>query len=198
MPWLQLDREAVLGYQSKKMQADARNVTQVKAARSQIEMLQRAHKWARLPKREHGAELDQLAIDPEGRLVLIEMKYARASSSSVFYAPLQLLQYVYEWHQALDAVREGLDALREARISAGLSPMSIPKLSGSLRPVLAFGAIDYSPKVEHRLDQVLKIVNEHLPEGVSSIELWALRNGVAECLSSSKDSVKPQSKNVSC
>lgn len=181
-PWRPLDREAVLGYVDKGAQVSARTVHKVEAARREIEALQRSEAWAALSEGGRGAELDQLAIDPEGRLVLIELKYAPASPASVFYAPFQLLQYVHEWHQAFDAVRGGLDALREARIALGLSPARMAPLKGGLRPVLAFGEDPCSPEVERRLDRVRAIVDRHLPPGVPPIEVWALRSGAPQRL----------------
>jgi len=70
-----------------------------------------------------------LAKRPEDRWqrmssVLIELKHSQASSASVYYAPLQLLQYVHEWSAALPALLADLLArielvLRGYRFSEG-------------------------------------------------------------------------------
>jgi len=146
----------------------------VQAARAALEAHGGASGWAPLPKTKVGAELDQLAVDPEGRLVLIELKDAAASPASVFYSPLQLLQYVHEWAAAYDAVRPCLDALREARIAVGLSPPSMPPLTPGLRPVIGFGEDKRSTEVRARFEVVLDIVNRHLPSGALPIEVWAV------------------------
>jgi hypothetical protein len=178
-PWVPFDREAVIAYESRSDQARARTATAIAiaAARAEIELSQRAGSWAP-PDQEPAAELDQLAVDPEGRLVLIELKYGPASGASVFYAPLQLLQYVHEWHAAFGELLPELNALRAARVAVGLSPASTPTIVGGLRPVVAFGEELCSPEVRARLVAVRAIVNRHLPPAVPPIELWAMRGGV--------------------
>ncbi len=98
-PWIPLDREAVLGYPDTPSQVVGRATSAVFKAREELEPLRRTGKaWAPFPRESKvGAELDQLAIDAQGRLVLIELKDAKASAASVYYSPLQLLQYVHEW-----------------------------------------------------------------------------------------------------
>ena len=130
--------------------------------------------WAPPPAGKVGAELDQLAVDSAGRLVLIELKHAGASPASVYYAPLQLLQYVHEWAISFETVRNDLCALIDARREIGLSPADIPTLKGGLRPVIGFGPDIRSAKVRTRFDAVLAVAQRHLPEGVSPIEVWAM------------------------
>ena len=91
-PWVPFDREAVLEYSSTSERNRSRCFDAVAGARERVDALRVSQGWAQLPKR--GGEVDQLAVDPDGRLVVIELKHA--SASGVYYAPLQLLQYVWE------------------------------------------------------------------------------------------------------
>lgn len=175
-PWTLLDREAVIGYDSTKAQSAARASAKVAAARGAVALL--ADSWANLPHDMTGAELDQLAVDGVGNLVLLELKFEGASPDSIYYAPLQLLQYVHEWHGAFDTLRNDLNRLRDARVELGLSPASMPKITGGLRPAIGFGEDQLTPTAEPRLRSVCAIANKHLPPDVPPIEVWALRGGV--------------------
>ena len=125
-------------------------------------------------------EIDQLAVDPDGRLVLIEIKDASASNAD--QAPCQLGEYVQEWHRALAAnpvlIRQ-VQALLDARMKVGLTPQGVPDLTGSLRGVVCFGAGTRSDEVKRRYDKILRIVNDRLPPGVGSIETWKCPEGTA-------------------
>ncbi|MBT9559006.1 MAG: hypothetical protein IV100_23445 [Myxococcales bacterium] len=176
-PWVPFDREAVLGYTDSAAQATGRAFLEIAAARAELERVRTAGRWATLPVGKVGAELDQLAVDPAGRLVLIELKNAAAKPESVYYSPLQLLQYLHEWAIALDVVREQLHEFMAARIALGMSPPDMPRLSGGLRPVVAFGADLRNAEVRSRFEVVRAIANGHLPAGVSPIEVWAMEGG---------------------
>jgi hypothetical protein len=177
-PWVPFDREAVLGYGDRGARNTSRAAPRVAAAWAELEPRLVAEGWALPSRKRDGAALDQLGVDAQGRLVLIELKDAAAKDAkSIFYAPLQLLQYVHEWAAAYDIVRADLDAVREARIALGLSPASTPRLSRGLRPVIGFGAGVCSAVVLARFDIVHAVVNRHLPSGVPSIEVWALPAG---------------------
>ena len=128
-----------------------------------------------------GGEVDQLAIDREGRLAVIELKDAAAAAQNAYYAPLQLLQYVWEWHEALavEDVLTGVQALIDARVELGLTPRSVPRLTGGIRPVVGFGPDRRSDEVKRRYRDVLEVVNRHLLRHVPRIETWALDDGAA-------------------
>lgn len=120
-------------------------------------------------------EVDQLAVDSDGRLVLIELK--DASSSNVDQAPFQIREYLQKWYYALagNLVLIGqVQALLDARVKMGLTPQGIPDLTGGLRGAVCFGADARSDEVKHRYGMVLDIVNDLLPPGVGPIETWAV------------------------
>ena len=176
-PWVCFDREAVLGYPSPGPHLDPDASGQLDAAKRNLRSLAAREGWGDVPK--VGNKLDRLAMDPDGRLVLLELKNAGAGPASVFYSPYQLLHYVWEWRSALERVRPQLQALIEARVELGLTPPSIPRLTGSIRAAMGFGADRRSSEVKRRYGEVLRIVNQHLPPEVSLIETWIIEDAAA-------------------
>ena len=169
-PWVPFDREAVLSYRSGGASMAATGLEQVKRAHTELEAIAESQDWA--APRTAGGEVDQLAVDQEGRLVIVELKNASASPGSVFYTPFQLLHYVWEWHVALESVRSGLQDLIDARVELGLTPCPLPRLTGGIRAAVCFGRDDRSDEVKDRYDRVLEVVNRYLPPSVPDIETW--------------------------
>ncbi len=165
-PWLPIDREVVLAHQ-----VEAAALPTVRSAHRALSAVARGSRWAAPPA--GGTKLDQLAVDSRGRLVLIELKDASKSSADLYYAPLQLLYYVWIWHGAFDDVRDGVQALIGARVDAGLMPR-VRRLCDGMRAVVGFGRDVRSPEVKRRYGVVLEIVYQHLPRGVGDVELWEL------------------------
>ena len=176
-PWVPFDRESVLSYATGE-ESTAPRFKQVEQAHSELEAIAKSQKWA-MP-RAAGGEVDQLAVDPEGRLVIAELKDASASPAPVFYTPFQLLHYVWEWHNALEAVRSGLQELLDARVELGLTPNPVPRLTGGLRAGVCFGSDGRSDEVKDRYDRVLGVVNQHLPPLVPPLETWTHEEGPTE------------------
>ena len=176
-PWTCFDREAVLGYPSPGPLPDPDASGQMDSAKNDLRSLAAREGWGDVP--EAGNKVDRLAVDPEGRLVLLELKNAGAGSASVFYSPYQLLHYVWEWHSALESVRPQLQALIYARVELGVTPPPVPRLTGGVRPAMGFGADRRSVEVKRRYAEVLRVVNQHLPPEVSPIETWVIEDGAA-------------------
>lgn len=180
-PWIPFDREAMLSYESTLDRDESRKFVQVDEARAELadETQRDSLRWARLPER-LGGKIDQIAVDSDGNLVLVELK--PASESSVYYAPLQLLQYVWEWHSALGAVRNSLQELLNTRVALGLTPDCAPRITGGIRAAVGFGIDCRKREVRRRYDIVLDVVNDHLPPGVLRIETWSLSNTSGQIL----------------
>ena len=187
-PWIVFDKEAALSYPS--MEERTRQLAEafrpaVDEARDQLHTLaldrrslpNNRHHWEKPPKPKTRLKLDALAVDPEGKLVLLEVKDASGSEGEVYYSPFQVLQNVWEWHCALNVVRASLQSLLDARVALGLTPDSAPRISGGLRAAIGFGADERRDEVRSRYLEVLGIVDALLPPGVPSIETWALANG---------------------
>ena len=184
-PWIAIDKEAALAYPSEpereRLLKEAFHPS-VEEARSELRALalsrrslpNRRDHWAMPPDPKDSLKLDQLAVDPAGNLVLVEVKDASGSSSKIYYAPFQLLQNVWEWHFALDEVRESLQELLDARVDLGLTSPAAPAISGGIRAAVGFGDDHRSGEVRRRYAHVLAVANAHLPPGVASIETWVL------------------------
>lgn len=176
-PWTPFDREAVLDYgrlqNAKKEAENSRRFSQVDRAYSVITK-QVGKQWDKPPK--PGVKPDQLAVDEKGNLVLLELKYAgdRANSGGVYYSPLQLLQYLYEWTGALESPNlwKRLQELVSIRVRLGLM-REPPPLTGSVRAAVCFGEDERSPKVKRRYYEVLDVINAHLPSNVQPVETWS-------------------------
>ena len=168
LPWIPFDREGVLGGFHK----IGRDFPQVQAALGELTSLARANGWPAPDAT--GSEIDQLAIDPAGQLVLLELKDAsNGGTDKVYYSPFQLLQYVWEWHAALEAVQDNLQAVINARVSIGLAPTGVPQLNGRIRAAVGFGSDNRSDEVKRRYQTVLNIANQNVPADVGPIETWA-------------------------
>lgn len=174
-PWIPLDREAVLGH------GDSRALSSSAARDAVAPAWSEARSAGLVSERERAhqgqGEVDQLAVDPAGQLVLIELKDGSRSAAATHKTPLQLLYYVHLWAAALEEVRAGLEAIREARVLVGLSPPWMPAVLDGLRPVIAFGEDHRSAAARARLDRSCAIANRHLPRSSSPIEVWAMWEG---------------------
>ena len=171
-PWIPFDREAVLESRlvlTRNACAKLRNANEELSDRIESD----TREWqTRTSNSKRSGEIDQLAVDPNGRLVLVELKDTENGSGSVYYAPFQLLRYVWEWYCALDSVREELNKMIDARKKLNLTSCEAFRVEGGLRAAVCFGADRRSREVRRRYCTVLEIANRHLPEGVPPIETW--------------------------
>ena len=179
--WSTFDREAKLSYGTRDRLMKYVNCSEVVDAREELDRTIKADdkSWKRVPDGEH-RKLDLLACDREGQLVLIEVK----QDFSDYYAPLQLLHYIWDWYRALqdnDDLPAELRALIERRVEVGLSASARP-LTGRIRPVVAIGEQGGSKEDRRRYGKVLEVINRHLPPDVSPVETWRHRNGRPERL----------------
>ena len=172
-PWIPFDREVRLKYRSEEHRQKAKKFDAVKEAYR--ELYERADRggWAKPTKT--ASKLDQLAVSPDGRLVLVELKDAeKGQSKEIFYSPFQLLQYVWEWHGALEnnaSLLKQVQSLLDVRVELGLTAPATT-IAGCIRAAVCFGRDGRSDKVKRRYCRVLQICNSHLPDGVAPIETW--------------------------
>lgn len=172
-PWTPFDREVRLKYSSREHRKEAKEFDGVKEAyRKLCEEADRSG-WAKPTKT--ASKLDQLAVSPDGRLVLVELKDAeKGQPKEIFYSPFQLLQYIWEWHVALEnnaPLLKKVQSLLDVRVGLGLTvPTAI--IARCIRAAVCFGRDGRSDEVKRRYCRVLDICNRHLPDGVDSIETW--------------------------
>ena len=188
-PWTPFDREAVLE------KSDQSDFPDVEEARKEVSSLRSEYSWAEPPwekEEKSRGELDQLAVDINGNLMLIEFKDANGGQPGpLYYSPMQLLQYIHEWHTAFSKrpqimveLQELLNARKElflcSRKKLGTMPIQVPdstpRLSGGLRAAICFGHDGRSDEVKDRYKKVLTVANKFLPPEFPPIETWKLED----------------------
>lgn len=174
--WIPFDREAQFGDEAAEHQEEG----EVDAAFCRIQTRARQCNW-KDPDRS-AEKLDRLAVDDKERLVLLELKDGSKNDDKVYYVPFQLLQYIWEWHNAHKDVQEHLQALIIARKKVGLTPKHAPELTAGIRAAVGFGYDIPTAETKKRYKEVLKIVNRYLPCGVDPIETWAWSDEGPYCL----------------
>ena len=175
-PWIPFDREVRLENR------EDSPCDRVNDAYKELGEIHREHsrkkgrdRW--LKPKKTAVKLDQLAIDPDGRLVLLELKSGKTTE---YFAPFQLLQYVCEWHSALQSspkLLEQVNSLIKAREEVGLTPRLNAPLTPQIRAAVCLGRDKRSAEVKRRYGIVLDIVNNHRPPGVPCFETWEYDNG---------------------
>ncbi len=134
--WLIIDRECVVGFDSKKEKdafyENARHDFQ--SVRDNLQKLDDA-KWGKATGKAFGDELDFLAIDRAGQLVVIELKHG-ANSSGIYWGPLQAGFYGEAFLKAHAAIVPGIRELVRQKIRLGLLPPDAQALldHGDLAP----------------------------------------------------------------
>ena len=186
-PWTPLDRECRLSHQSMtyKEEVEERIAKDVDGALRELKKIYRDHdnlkgaaRWAKPAIA--GGQIDQLAVDDEGRLVLLELKDGSKNNKEIYYAPFQLLQYVWRWHNALQESPSLLCDLQElirARQQVCLISSDVLDLTGCIKPAIGFGCDIPTAETKNRYKKVLEIVNCYLPPDVPHIETWAWKDG---------------------
>ena len=144
--WTPFDREAVPNYESTQQRVEAKQFDEVDMAWNKFREINEVDKnqLGAPPelKSKSIRKPDQIAVDPQGRLVIIELKdVSSGDAKSVYYSPFQLLRYVWEWHNALQdkAMLADLQQLIDARKQLGMTPQDVPDLNGSIRAAVGFG-----------------------------------------------------------
>ncbi len=169
-PWTPFDREAVLNYESAAHREESKRFPAVQEAYAELEKISEGHEFE---KPSIGAKrLDQMAVDDRGRLVLLELKDGSKHNAKLYYSPFQLLQYVWEWHQALDDVLTDVQELLNSHKRLGLTDKNVPDLAGDIRASVCFGPVSPSSRAKQHFETVLEIANKHLPDGMDAIEVW--------------------------
>ena len=173
-----IDREAVIGF-SNTAEREA-TYTRVRKQLHSAFPAAPVSKW--LVPKSFGGELDLLAVDPAGRLLVIEIKPA-SSTAGITWAPLQATFYA-ELFRAWStehgtASVDSLESMLHQRISLGLTqdPDRRLRFPIDIVPVVAIGGRPTAQAIER-----MWTVNSSLAEagvGWSSLEVWTVEESVA-------------------
>ena len=121
-------------------------------------------------------KLDQLAVDPAGNLVLLELKDTSGSSSEVYYAPFQLLPKCLGVAPGAERGAAFLAGSARCAREAGADAGTRAASHGWTPAAVGFGNDRRSPEVRDRYLEVLNIAKAYLPPGIPPIETWALEH----------------------
>lgn len=133
-PWHPLDREAVLG-DSRPLSKQAQSC--IEEAFTAIRRHARIENWVQPDAPKAANEVDQLAVDTCGRLVVVELKHA--TGTGFYYAPWQVLRYAWEWAEAVDDVCSEIEDLIMSKQSLGLLSTEISSFQPKLRVAGSMG-----------------------------------------------------------
>ncbi|MGH2758689.1 MAG: hypothetical protein ACRDKJ_03895 [Actinomycetota bacterium] len=154
-----IDREAIVGFGSKPIRAET-----YKRLREPLLSALGPKLEATLGNpREFGGKLDLLAIDKDGRLLVMEVKPA-TYGSGIVWSPLQVMFYAelfQEWATKADDATECLRAMLDQRVELGLTKYAHElKEPLEIIPVVAVGG-----EIPDKWKYGLKKVRDALREG---------------------------------
>jgi len=126
--WLVLDREVVIGFDSKESGLKAL----AKIAQPYVDLVvslraEDAGRWGKLKKKAFGNGLDLLAISEHGALLLIELKHG-TYQEGIYWGAYQVSVYNQLCEMAFGALVAGASALAEQKVRLGLLPESATSL----------------------------------------------------------------------
>lgn len=159
--WLILDRECVLGFDTSGEKTDfyAQAREKFAAFRRQLQD-EDSTTWGQITDKGFGDELDLLAIDPAGRLVVLELKHG-SNAAGIYWGPLQTYFYGDAFTSVLGEIRDDLLNLAHQKIRLGLLPEAAGSRLGReglsrVEPVLAIAEPNENSACWDRMDQVLR------------------------------------------
>ena len=176
------DREAVAGFASQAIKDVTLPVLSQPLAAAHAELRERQHKWA-VAEKSFGDEVDALAVDASGRLLVIEVKPG-APTPPLAWTPAQVALYLRifsAWAaQDPDHARRVVAGMIEDRVRLGLAPRSAIALAAGLRepleivPVIAVGTPVTNLRVAPtRFEQVRQALHD-AGEPLDGLELWII------------------------
>jgi hypothetical protein len=143
--WVVVDRECVIGFDctADKDAHYEKAHTHAMKVKGDLQVYAK-EKWGNLDKKGFGDEVDMLAIDKDGKLVVIELKHG-SNARGIYWGPLQTGVYHRAFKDAPPAVFAGVRKLITQKINLGLLPKAatqrVPAPSLTLgTPVLAIAA----------------------------------------------------------
>lgn len=182
--WLVIDRECVIGF---KLSAD-KKAHYEKANSKALEIKHTFQnydkkKWGKPDKKEFGDEVDMLALDKSGNLVVIELKHG-VNAKGIYWGPLQAGVYHRAFKDALSEVQQGIKALIVQKIKIGLLPATAAtRVPSSLTlgdPVLAIAKPIKKSRCWGKMVEVCQRTKDW-PLKIALIDLQNDRSAIYQC-----------------
>lgn len=161
-----LDKESVIGYASEEEKTKIYSVLRqpYKVLQKAISDKDKARYGAALEQKPIGNELDFLALDRDGNILLIEYKHGGGGNTAGIYrSPLQMGLY-YDLFTKLNrdgfnkAVYEMLD--QKQRIGLIHPDWKKPKTLAEIIPVLIISEFNYGSSAKEKFNEILKFARE--------------------------------------
>jgi hypothetical protein len=176
--WLVVDRECVIGFTggNEKMAYYEKARKKSLDIKSQLQDAAKK-KWGQLDKKGFGDEVDILAVNRAGKLVVIELKHS-SYARGIYWGPLQVGVYHRAFKDAPSEVVDGIRRLVNQKIALGLLPKAAKQIASNASlvwgdPVLAVA----EPKIKSRcwgqmieVCERLKQMGEALPLVVAFLQ----------------------------
>lgn len=157
-----VDKEAVVGYSD---QAEKEKI--FGSLRKKYKKLQKAiskkdpkRYGAKLEEKAIGGELDFLALDRQGNLLLIEYKHG-TNTSGIYLSPLQIGLYfdifsMLDSNRFINAVYQMVE--QKQRIGLIHPDWPVPKISGEIIPELIISDYNYKSSAKDKYDEIMDFV----------------------------------------
>jgi len=157
-----IDKEAVIGYRNQKAKNNIYGKIQnkYKILQSKISKLDSKLYGGDLQKKSIGDELDFLALDKDGNILLIEYKDG-SSTSGIYLSPLQIGMY-YDLFKKLTPsdLKMAVHEMLEQKKKIGLiNPnWKSPKISGNIIPILIISNYNYKSSGKERYEEIINFI----------------------------------------
>jgi hypothetical protein len=156
-----VDKEAVIGYDNQQIKDELFSKIRQKyrALQARISFTYAEVFGSNLEKKAMGSELDFLAVDRNGNILLIEYKHG-TNTSGIYLSPLQIGLYQdiftnYPWEKLSDAVTKMLEQKKKMGL---INPdWKTIGLSGKIIPVLIISDYNYGSTAKKKFHEILKI-----------------------------------------
>jgi hypothetical protein len=175
-----VDKEAVIGYRDAKVKqaklgGSRQRYRDIQAKLSKIDSNPYG---ANLTKKALGNELDFLAVDRSGNILLIEYKHG-TNTSGIYLSPLQIGLYydIFTTHIDRDHLCESVCKMFRQKQQIGLihSAWKMPTLSGKILPVLIISEYNSNSCAKEKFGEVLHLCRKELNQADFLAELTCYR-----------------------
>lgn len=161
-----IDKEAVVGYTNQKEKDNSINkiLPKYKKLQRNISLLNSNRYGENLEKKAVGNELDFLALDKSGNILLIEYKHG-TNTSGIYLSPIQIGMY-YDIFTSLpksDLEKAVFEMLFQKQKIGLISPLwKKPKTIKSIIPLLIISEYNYASTAKMKFDEILSFSQKQL------------------------------------
>lgn len=171
-PMLVFDKEVVIGYESKTVKGEIFGKLQDEYKKIRTKLQEKYPKQFGQPKDTAlGNELDLAALDKEGNIHLMELKYCE-NTRGIYMSPFQIGLY-YELFCKLNkgVLEDAVKSMIEQRQRLGLLPKAwaIPAITGRIIPELIICGNKLSKTAPERYEQTVAFVRKNDKDCVAEI-----------------------------